>query len=238
MPFYTYLMLFGPLADLHIFVWSKMPLLPLFSHLLARGPRIIIFILRFFSNRPIYPQVTSPAVPLTPSGIRNLAVAPTLRRLPSAQILLRRPPLTPLYKILVRWVTDSQELRAQAPTLGMHSASSSGFLPLHPAHGPWDLGARTPPHDTTKAHQRQKIQAWRPLRHATQSYMLASSRCIIQLRLSRIHLWLRSGYCESSRAPASERGNGIIMRPTGERAGGQGCAAVTSQSFKMLSEKY
>ena len=102
MLFYTYLMLLGPLADLYIFLWSKMPLLPLFSHLLARGPRIIIFILR-------------------------------------AQILKRRPPSTPLYKILVRWVTDSQELGAQAPTPGMHSASSGGFLPLHLAHGPWDL---------------------------------------------------------------------------------------------------
>ena len=114
-------MLLGPLADLHIFVWSKMPLLPLFPHLLARGPHIIIFLLRFFSNRPIYPQVTSPAVPLTPSGICNLAVAPTLRRLPSAQILLRRPPSTPLGKILVRWVTG-------AGSAGSYSLDALGLL--------------------------------------------------------------------------------------------------------------
>ena len=56
------------------------------------------------------PSPTSPAVPLAPSGIRNLAVTPALRRLPSAQILLRRPPLTP----------QRQDPRAQAPTSGTH----------------------------------------------------------------------------------------------------------------------
>jgi len=109
-------MLLGPLADLRIFVWSKMLLLPLFSpfaniwapHHLLPPP---------FLLQPACLSPTSLAVPLAPSGIRNLAVAPALCRLPSAQILLRGPPSTPLRKILVRWVTGAGSSGSSRDTL-------------------------------------------------------------------------------------------------------------------------
>jgi hypothetical protein len=60
-PFYTYLMLLGPLADLRIFLWSKMHMLSLFSPLADLwAPRHLLPPFLLSSNQPV---LTTPPWP-------------------------------------------------------------------------------------------------------------------------------------------------------------------------------
>ncbi|KAG2611602.1 hypothetical protein PVAP13_4KG240010 [Panicum virgatum] len=113
------------------------------------GPHI--FFLRFFSNRHVYPQPRRLFLWPHPAS----ATSPS--RLPSVDYPLHRFSCAGLRRLPCARSScaGSQEPGAQAPH-GTHLASFGGLLPLHPARGPRDLGVRTPPHDTAKAHPTTK----------------------------------------------------------------------------------
>ena len=113
-------------------------------HLLTYGPHIIFFLLRFFSNRRVYPQPRWLFLWPHPASATSLSRLPSadyplprfscaaLHRLPSAKILMRR--------LLLRERTASASSGDwRAPT-------------LHPVPGHGELRARTLPRDTDEAH--------------------------------------------------------------------------------------